>query len=147
MEEDKFIENYKKKKSRLVKRVLIGAVILLIVGVPVFFVFKIKTEGRLALREAKNIKLAFETLSVEYYGLGLSIYDSSSASGLTAGVKERLGSVVDVDFEVLATGYNANTRTITSFDYTNQNYMVRYAYDEEKGDTWKVYYKYLVYDY
>jgi hypothetical protein len=147
MEEDKFIENYKKKKSRLLKRVLLVAVILLIIGVPVFFWFRLKTEGRLALREAKNIKLAFETLSVEYYGLGLSIYDSSSASGLTAGVKERLSSAVDADFEVLATGYNSSTRTITAFDYTNQNYMVRYSYDEEKGDTWKVYYKYLVYDY
>lgn len=147
MEEDKIKKDSRRRKRRVVRYVLLVAVILLIVGVPVFFSFKVKTEGRLALREAKNVKIAFEMISVEYYGMGLSIYDSSNASGLADGVVSRLNDIIGSDFDVSATSYDKNSRNITSFDYTNENYMVKYSYDTEKGDTWKVYYKYLIYDY
>jgi hypothetical protein len=146
-DEDKITKERKQKKLRTFKLVILAAVVLLIVGVPVFMSFKIKTEGRLALRQAKNVKLAFDMISVEYYGMGISIYDSSSSNGLTKGVRERLDEVVEEDFDVAVSSYDKNNRKITSFDYTNANYMVRYVYDSTKGDTWKVYYKYLIYDY
>jgi hypothetical protein len=147
MEEDKFILEQKRKKVRLVKRVILVAVILLVVGVPVFLLFRLKTEGRIALREAKNVKIALDMISVEYYGMGLSIYDSDSASGLTSGVRDRIDELVDEEFDVSVTAYDKTTKNVTAFDYINQNYMIRYIYDAEKGDTWKVYYKYLIYDY
>jgi hypothetical protein len=147
MEEDKLKRDMKNKKIRAVKIVLLVALVLLIIGVPVFFTFRIKTEGRLALREAKNVKLALEMISVEYYGMGLSIYDSTNASGLTDGVRSRLDEIIGEDYDISVTSYDKNSRNITSFDYINDNYMVRYICDTEKGDAWKVYYKYLVFDY
>jgi hypothetical protein len=145
--EDKIILDNRRRKMRLVKRVLLIALILIVIGVPAFLAFRVKTEGRTALREAKNVKLAFDMITVEYYGMGLSIYDSSKASGLADGVVERLEEVVDSEFDIMATSYDKTTRNITSFEYTNDNYMIRYIYDAKKGDTWKVYYKYLIYDY
>jgi hypothetical protein len=144
-EEDKIVKERKQKKLRAFKLFILGAVILLLIGIPVFMAFKMKTEGRLALREAKNVKLAFDMISVEYYGMGITIYDSTSATGLTKGVRERLDDIVGNDFEVAVTAYDKNSHTVTAFDYTNQNYMVRYVYDD--ADTWKVYYKYLIFDY
>jgi hypothetical protein len=147
MGEEKFKQETSRRKARIFKRVILIALILLVVGVPAFLAFRLKSEGRFALREAKNVKIAFEMISVEYYGMGLSIYDSESASGLTDGVKTRLEEVVDDDFDVTVTAYNQTTRAVTAFEYTDKNYTVRYVYDDQKGDTWKVYYKYLIYDF
>ena len=57
-----------RRRGRL-KVVLIVLLVLLVFGTPVIIYFRISADGRIALREAKNIKLSFQMISIEYYSM------------------------------------------------------------------------------
>ena len=66
----------KKKQRYKIRKMIAIFMFLLIFGAVVFSYFHITTQGRLALREGKNVKLALEMLDVEYYGRQKSVYTS-----------------------------------------------------------------------
>lgn len=134
------MDNRKKIIWKRIKIFLLVAGLLLLVGTPVFLYFRLSTEGRLALRQAKNVKLQLEMIDIEYYALGKSVYDVSGNHGLSDGVLERVRSFMENSCEVSITSYNRSTRTVLGFIYTNDKYQVIYSYDEEKGDCWQVNY-------
>ena len=72
---DAMEKDYKRAKLRHFRNVVLILLAVLLISVPVFGYFRIQTGSHLALREAKNIKLAFDMLSVEYYGSGEYIYN------------------------------------------------------------------------
>ncbi|MGN0151312.1 MAG: hypothetical protein ACI39Q_02455 [Wujia sp.] len=134
------MDNRKKIIWKRIKIFLLVAGLLLLVGTPVFLYFRLSTEGRLALRQAKNVKLQLEMIDIEYYALGKSVYDVSGNHGLSDGVLERVRSFMENSCEVSITSYSRSTRTVLGFIYTNDKYQVIYSYDEEKGDCWQVNY-------
>ena len=116
----------------------------LIIGVVVFFVFKIHIDAKDALREAKNVKLALGSVDIEMYAKDKSVFDPSNKNGLEEGVKDKVKQYVTVDGTYKLTNYSYRKREITGMIYEKDHYIVTYIKDGEDV-YWDVDYKLNVY--
>ena len=82
--------------GKVIKFILI-AVGLFIIGIAVFMFFRIRSNAKDALRDAKNVYLALYTTDIEYYAQGKTIYDHSKPDGMAEGVKEKVEMLADSD--------------------------------------------------
>lgn len=132
------------------RRVIITVIVLLailLISFPIFMYFKVTTESRLALREAKNVKLTLNMLDVQYYAKDKSVYTANRPNGLTDGVYEAVCENLEHDCDLAITAYDRSSRTVLGFVYTYGHHQVVYRYDAEKGDTWKVSYIIDIFNY
>lgn len=129
------------ERRNAIRRILLIAIVicaLIIVALFAFNSFKTYSEARLALREAKNIKITLEMADLEYYSLGLNIYDETADGNLRQGANEYLHRMQgDIEGIVRLTGYDSSKRKITGLEYELEDYIVRYTYNEE-GETWQI---------
>lgn len=132
----------KMRMQRTIRIVLILVVILLI-SFPIFAYFKISTGANLALRKAQNVKLAFMTIDIEYYGHNMSVYDSTRNGKMAENVEMAVRKLLDEDGVFEITSYDRKERMVTGMKYTDSKYQVIYRYDEN-GDHWKVDYLFNV---
>lgn len=135
-----------RRRGRL-KVVLIVLLVLLVFGTPVIIYFRISADGRIALREAKNIKLSFQMISIEYYATGDSIYDNTRASGMGEGVRERIDEILELNGSIKITSYDTGNRMVTGFIYTTGSYQVIYTYDKNTGGSYRVNYIFKLFDF
>lgn len=128
-------------RRAFIRRVLTyaGIILILVIAFTIAFrQFKIYSNARLALREAKNIKLSLEVVNTEYYGIGTSIYDDTVEGNIRKGALshvERLQG--ELNGSVKLTGYDTLKRIITGLEFENEDYVVRY-YKNGKDDVWQV---------
>lgn len=134
--------DYRRARFRRFCRVVLLFVIVLILSVPAFLYFRIQTGSHLALREAKNIRLAFELLSVEYYGSGRSVYSPECRDGLTEEVKQRVLETTEKKGNIRILSYDKKTRAVRAFVYETDQYQVTYSIDKDEVVHWDV--KYLL---
>lgn len=127
-------------KRRHVIMTVVILLIVLLVSVPVFLYFKVTTESRLALREAKNVKLTFNMLDIDYYAQNKCIYSANKPNGLSDGVQEEIEKNLEHECTVAITSYDSKLRKVLGFVYTSDHCQVVYRYDNQNGDTWKVSY-------
>ena len=76
----------------MIRRIFIYIVVIiicLIIGYFIFKQFRDMSDARMALREAKNIFMSLEMVDMEYYGLGLTIYDEKAAGSIRSGAAEK----------------------------------------------------------
>lgn len=136
---NKEVQDYERKqKLRKVINVFLIFVMVLLLGVPVFAYFRISSGGRFALREAKNVRLAYEALIVEYYGNGHSIYNPKKKNGMNDGVEDRLKEVTQNEGEVTLIDYDEKRRKVLEFTYEAYPYRVTYNSSGEKDESWDV---------
>lgn len=135
-----------RRRGRL-KVILIGLLVLLIFGTPAIAYFRISANGRIALREAKNIKLSFQMISIEYYAMGDSIYDNTRTSGMSEGVRERIDEILGHKGSIKITAYDTGNRMVTGFIYTTGSYQVIYTYDRNTGGSYRVNYIFKLFDF
>ncbi|MGN1204293.1 MAG: hypothetical protein ACI4SA_04465 [Lachnospiraceae bacterium] len=143
-------ESQKKELKRIrqnkIRIFVIVIVVALLSGAVAFTYFYVTTEARLALREAKNVKLALDMLNIEYYGLGKSVYDPSKQDGLSANVEKQVADIVDHKGRIEIRSYNPGEHEILYLIYETDRYRVIYRSDAE-GDGWKVEYLTTIFDY
>lgn len=138
-------EREKRQVVNIIKIILIVTAVLFIL-LAAFFVFKVHSEGRMALREAKNIKLALITADIEMYGVGKTIYAPEHHNGLADGVAEKLERYAGTSEGVTLLSYNRTTREVAMFTYTTPHYLVRYEYDGVQ-ENWTVDYMWRIFVY
>lgn len=136
-----------KNKKQIIKTVIIVGLIVFVIGIAAFTYFRIVTEGRLALRKGKNVKLALDMLDIEFYREKKTVYNPNRPDGLEQGVRERLNNIVGDDGRFNIVSYDKNKRKIEYMIYEEDNYRVIYRYDEDDGDIWKVEYIVTILDY
>ncbi len=146
MEEDQVKELKKIRKHRL-NVIIIVILIVFVLGVAAFSYFRIITEGRLILRQGKNVKLALDMMDIEYYRENKSVYNPNSPNGLSSGVEQQLYDIVGQTGEVEVLSYDTAERRILYMIYEEENYRVIYKYDDVNGDQWKVDYLMTIFDY
>lgn len=129
--------------GKAVKFLLI-AVGLFIIGIAVFAFFKVRSNAKDALREAKNVYLALYTTDIEYYAQGKSIYDHSKADGMADGVKEVVDTLADADGKYIITSYNARKREVTGMQYRKGHYLVTFT-KKDGHEIWTVDYSMRLY--
>ena len=110
-------KEYKKIRRNKIRNMIVIFALLFILGAIGFSYFHITTQGRLILREGKNVKLALDMLDVEYYAKQKSVYDSEKRNGLTEGVTQRVFDIVNQtgEFEILS--YDKKERNILCMVY------------------------------
>lgn len=141
-------ENYRRKNNlRRFKNVILVMLLILFTGVPTFAYFEVTTSGRFALREAKNINMAFRMLDIEYYGKNLSIYNPYSLNGLSEGVAERLADVTENRGEVRLLVYDKYKREVKAFTYETDKVRVTYTLLDDGTNEWKVDYLWNIWIY
>jgi hypothetical protein len=123
------------------RRIAIYVVVILalvIFATFVFHQFKIYSNARLKLREAKNIKMSLEMVNTEYYALGLSIFDETEKGNIRKGAYAYVERIQgDLEGTIKLTGYDSSKRIITGLEYETEEYIVRYTKNDENGE-WKV---------
>lgn len=137
----------KKRRIRKIKIALLTLFMVLVISIPIFIYFRLTTEGRLALREAKNVNLQLQMLEVEAYAKEISLYNPNTPYGINTEYYERIRNFMGFDFDLKITSYNKSLRQVTGFVYQRGNYQVVYTYDTIKGNDWKVNYLFTILDY
>lgn len=123
---------------RRIRNIFLIIFFILVICAVAFISFKINTETKTALREAKNVKLAFDMLTVEYYGRGKYIYDPTKPGGMAQSVYERICEISDTTPYIRITGYDIKKREVTEFVYENNGYRVMYYEDGDVGERWSI---------
>lgn len=131
-----------------IRNVVIAVLAAIVIGVPGFLYFSISTQAHTALREAKNIKLATNMLSVEFYGTGQTLYDPSWPEGMNPSVRDRLLEVTQNRGDLRLLGYDSEKREVTAFVYETGHIKVTYARTGDDNERWVVDYifRYAEYD-
>lgn len=137
----------KKQQLKRIRNIVLVLLLILVIGIPVFGYINLRTQGQLAFREAKNVKIHLQMLDIEQYSQAGSIYSTSSKNGLAPGVEIKIKEFLENDCEVSVTSYDKTKRAVTGFVYKRGKYQVEYYYDKEKGDVWKVKYVFDLVDY
>ena len=135
-------EHNKRQVVNVIRVILIVTAVLFIL-LAAFFVFKVHSEGRMALREAK---LALITADIEMYGVGKTIYAPEHHNGLADGVEEKLQRYAGTSEGITLLSYNRTTREVAMFTYTTPHYLVRYEYDGVQ-ENWTVDYMWRIFVY
>lgn len=130
------------KRRAIIRNVIIITVAiigLLILAYLAFRSFKTYSEARIALREAKNIKMTLEVANLEYYSVGASVFDETSEGNIRKGARDYVDRVQNNPEGLYRlTGYDSELRKITGFEFENEKYIVRYSHTSD-GDKWQIF--------
>ena len=128
-------------RRAFIRRIMIYIGVILAIVIAFTFAFrqfKIYSDARLALREAKNIKMSLDMINTEYYAIGISIYDDTAEGNIRKGARDYVKKIQgDLKGEMKLTGYDSSNRIITGIEYETDNYIVRYS-KNGKEEIWKV---------
>lgn len=124
---------------------IIGIVLAaLIIGAAVFFVFKLRSDAKAVLREAKNTRMALQSADIEMYGKGKTIFNPLNENGIEADVEGLVGQIYEPEGTYCITGYDAMKHQITGMTYEKGRFFVTFR---QKGEAiyWDVDYRLNVY--
>ncbi len=139
-------EREEQSRQRIHKLFKIIGIILaaLIIGAAVFFVFKLKSDAKAVLREAKNTRMALRSADIEMYARGKSVFNPSNTNGIEDGVTGVVNQIYTPEGVYKITGYNAKRHEITGMTYEKGHFLVTF---QMKGEAiyWDVDYRMNVY--
>ena len=142
MPENNGISRDEALRKMFIRRVIVVALFITVIIIAItiaFKQFKLYSDARIALREAKNIKITLEMADMELYGAGLSIYDETAEGNLRNGAVAFVNKMQgELKGSFKLTGYDSSKHKITGLEYELEKYIVRYSYNED-GDTWQVF--------
>lgn len=124
---------------------LIG-VVLLIGGYIAFYNIRIKTEGRYALREAKNAALAIRLYDINEYAVNESVFDTSCQNNISEGARKAVYDNLEHECYISLISYDEKERMVTNFIYGYGDYIVEFK-SEDGQDVWTVNYVKKVLEY
>ena len=140
------MEQELQSRQRLHRILKIVGIILaaLIIGAVVFTVFKIKSDAKEVLREAKNTRMALRSADIEMYAKGKSVFNPSNVNGIEDGVDTLVERIFTPGGEYCITGYDPVKHEITGMTYEKGHYFVTF---QLKGEAiyWDVDYRLNVY--
>jgi len=110
-------------------RVITVILIILLLLTTIFFWFEYSTQSYLALREAKNARMAMEMLDKQYYAKDKCIYDASTIYGLSEESMEEIQSLTNENGIVYLKTFDMKKRKVLEFTYRNKRYEVNYLND------------------
>ena len=117
---------------------------VLIICTAVFFWFYIHKNAKLALRDAKNVYMALNSVEIEYYAQGKSIYDPKKYNGLADGVLKKVQDLVENEGTFRILSYDEKSHQILVLQYRLGYYQINYD-DSPTETVWEVNYMFNVY--
>ena len=105
-----------------------------------FFWFRVKSDAHFALRNAKNVRFAIETVGIEYYGDERDVFSAISPDGMARGVQEKVERLAGTQGNILLQEYDAPGNRVLKMQYTEGRYVVNFGLDENGDERWKIAY-------
>ena len=141
-------ERDEESRQRIHKILKITGIIVaaLIIGAAVFFVFKLRSEAKDVLREAKNTRMALRSADIEMYAKGKSVFNPANENGIEEGVEPLVEQIFTPQGTYGITGYDAVAHEITGMTYEKGNFFVTFELVDE-AISWDVDYRMNVYHY
>ena len=127
-----------------VARIALIVIGVAIIGLAVFFFFKIRIESKNALREAKNVRMALRTTDIEMYARESCVYDPTNVNGLADGVKDKVDALMQPEGKYAITSYSYKRHEMTGMTYRKGHYYVVFS-KEGDGISWDVTYLMRIY--
>lgn len=140
MNEEIIVENKWRKILRNVLRYLVLGILILFIAWIAFSYFRIRNNADVALREAKNARLALIATGIEYRGTGKSIYTSSKTSGMTNEVYSRVQQLSGAEGNLRLVKYDYDSNDVQQLQYRQGQYLVTYYVDDNGEEIWTVEY-------
>ena len=79
------------------------------------------------------------TPDLEYYGVGLSIFDDTAEGNIRKGAQDYVNKIQNnPEGFIKLTGYDSQLRKITGFEYETEKYIVRFSHNAD-GDKWQIF--------
>lgn len=145
-------ENYEAAVHRnnfynAVKIFIVFLLIVILVLVPAFWLWDQSIQQRLALREAKNVLMNMELLSIEYYGLSKPIVDTGRPSGMDQEAEEDILSFAGAEGTVHLFSWDESISKVLAMSYQKGRFLVQYQYEKSSDTyTWDIYWMIHQYD-
>ncbi len=140
MDEEIIVESKGRKILRIIIRYLAVGILILLVSWIGFSYFRLRNGGDVALREAKNARLALIATGIEYRGSGKSIYTSSKISGMTNEVYNNVKELSGADGNLRLVRYDYDSNEVRQLQYRQGQYLVSFEMDDNGEETWTVEY-------
>ncbi len=133
----------RQRRQKILK--IVGIILAaLVIGAVIFTVFKIRSDAKEVLREAKNTRMALRSADIEMYAKGKSVFNPSNLNGIEDGVDTLVERIFTPGGEYCITGYDPVKHEITGMTYEKGHYFVTF---QLKGEAiyWDVDYRFNVY--
>ena len=140
MVESDYSNKYEQFKFyRTVKVTIIILAILLLVVAPILWLWDQSIQQRLTLREAKNVLMNTELLSIEYYGFNKPIIDTTRSSGMSSEAEEEVRSFSGADGMIRLTSWDEAANRVQTMSYQKGRFLVQYQYEKSTDTyTWDI---------
>ncbi|MCD2492413.1 hypothetical protein LQE92_07170 [Lacrimispora sp. NSJ-141] len=140
MSDDYNALSYRHKLRVAFRTALILLAVVLGVAVPAVWCWEQSVLKRQTLREAKNVLENMDLLSLEYYGFGEPLADSSRPSGLSEYAEEEIRRFAGVEGEIHLAAWNQKESAVTAMTYQKGKYLVQFRREKAgENGTWEVY--------
>lgn len=127
-------------RRRLLTTIVAAAVIIALALCVVFFWLGINSGARQALREARDIRIAFKMKAVEQYGIGDAVYRPSAKNGLVPGMEEQILELADADGEITLQSWDVSQNEASAFTFRKDRFFVVFKLQEDGTGKWDCYY-------
>ena len=133
--------------KRVVKVAIITIVICIAVLAPLLWYWTASIEMHTVFRNAKNVQLNSELLSVMLDGQQIPFLDNSRPSGLSEEAEAQIKSYSGAEGEIKLTAWDRESGSVMSMTYIEKRYLIKYEKEEgaETGE-WTIYRKTHVYE-
>ena len=132
------------------RRIIIPVIIFLVI-MGIFFVWaRISTGSHNILQEARDVRVAFKLIGVEYSGDSTRIYDPLAENGMVDGIAEKVENLSYADGTVKLLSWDTESDMPLAFTYSKGVYIVEYKAIDGKdpgAGEWNVYYAFRVLNY
>ena len=134
-------------KRQMITMITAAVLVIAVVLCVVFFWLRINADARMALREAKDVRIAMKMKAIEVYGLGGTVYNPSTFSGMNKSTEESVLKMANADGSIILQSWDDDLREPNAFTYQKDRYIVIFSKDESGGLSWTVSYTFKVMEY
>ena len=127
-------------KWQMITMIMVAIVVIATVLCVVFFCFKINAGARLAVREAKDVRVAMKMKAIEAYGFGGSVYNPAAGNGMSDGMEEEVLKMANADGDIILQAWDKTDGEPAAFTYQKDRYIVLFRKDEDGHLSWEGYY-------
>lgn len=118
--------------------ILLTIAIIVLLLSPFLYYYNCRMESHHVLREAKNVQLSMRLLSIQEYGVGSTIADDRTVSGMKEGKESEILDLAETEGEICVQSWDEERLMPTEFTFQSGKYIVTYVKSENDEDTWTV---------
>jgi hypothetical protein len=144
---DEDVKKVKVDRWGKVRKWILLIVLILIVTLPLGFLWTVSVNCHTVLRKAKNVRISLILEGIEFDAKGGALYDPTKTDGFCEGGLDAVRETSTMDGEIRLTGWNDSDNSPHSFTYREGNYYAEFTGTSRTESSWNVYFDWNVLHY